>query len=266
MKTAPPAHDPATPPPEQAPAAPRTVQVALPASAPYVTYSIIGITVFFYVLQLISIAVFGRYSGGLDLLQIYGGTLNSAVRAGELWRLLTSALLHDNQTFLHILFNMYAVYIFGTSLERFFGHRRFSLLYLIGAFSGSVMHFAFASPNAIGFGASTSVFGLIGAEGVFFYQNRKLFAGQFKRVVGNAIFIVAANLAIGSSTGLGQWGHIGGLLGGLVFAWFAGPLWNVEASPAGYQMVDQRSMRDVIIGAATALLIFGGLAMWGMVR
>ncbi len=259
MNAFPPAHDPATPPPQ-------IIQVALPVSAPYVTYSIIGITVFVYVLQLISIAVFGRSSDGLDLLQIYGGTLNSAVRAGELWRLLTSALLHDNQTFLHILFNMYAVYIFGSSLERFFGHRRFFLLYLVGAFSGSVMHFAFAGPNAIGFGASTSVFALIAAEGIFFYQNRKLFAGQFKRVIGNAIFIVAANLMIGSSTGLGQWGHIGGLLGGLVFAWFAGPLWNVEASPAGYQLVDQRSSRDVIIGAATAVLIFGGLAMWGMVK
>jgi rhomboid protease GluP len=128
------------------------------------------------------------------------------------------------------------------------------------------MHFAFASPNAIGFGASTSVFGLIAAEGIFFYQNRKLFADQFKRVIGNAIFIMGANLLIGPAIGAGNWGHIGGLLGGLLFASFAGPQWEIEGIHPDYRLVDRRSVQAVIAGAATVVLIFGGLAMWGMVR
>jgi len=253
--------------PPAAQPAPQTVRVPLPQSAPYVTYAIIGITVFFYALQLISIAVFGRFSGGIDLLQIYGSMIGSAVRAGELWRLITPVLLHDNQAFLHIGFNMYGVYIFGTLLERFLGHKRFLLLYLISAFSGNVLSFAFSSPNTFGFGASTSVFGLIAAEGIFFYQNRKLFADQFKRVIGNTIFIVAANLLIGASIGAGNLGHLGGLIGGLMFTFLAGPLWDVEANPdGGYRIVDHRPEREIIIGTLAVLGVFGALAVWGIVR
>jgi rhomboid protease GluP len=118
---------------------PQGVRVALPQSVPYVTYTIIGITSFVFVLQLLSIAIFGRFSGGIDLLEAYGAMIGSAVRAGELWRLITPVLLHDNIFFMHILFNMYALFSFGTGLERHFGHRRFLILYLLGGFSGNVI-------------------------------------------------------------------------------------------------------------------------------
>jgi rhomboid protease GluP len=247
----------------------QAVRVALPQSAPYVTYTIIGVTVFVFVLQMLSVAVFGRSSGGADLLEVYGALIGSSVRAGEVWRLITPILLHDNSFLVHILFNMYALYIFGIGLERHFGHRRFLLLYLLGGFSGNVMSFLISSQHYVySVGASTAIFGLIGAEGVFLYQNRKLFAGQFGSAIRNVIFIVAVNLFIGfSSTNIDNLGHIGGLLGGLVFTWFAGPLWEVESNFLGsYNLVDRRPSREVIIGAATVLLIFGGLAMWGMVR
>ena len=71
---------------------------------------------------------------------------------------------------------------------------------------------------------------------------------------------------IGSLPGIDNWGHIGGLLGGLIFTSFAGPLWEIEGISPAYQLVDKRPVREVIIGAATVVLIFGGLAMWGMAR
>jgi rhomboid protease GluP len=223
-----------------------------------VTYTIIGITVFFYILQLLS-----EYALGNDILVIYGARINEAIRAGELWRFLTPALLHGSLP--HIAFNMYALLSFGTSLERFFGHGRFLLLYVLGAFAGNVASFLFSPGYSVG--ASTAIFGLLGAEAIFLIQNRKVFPGQFRSAIGNIIFIAAINLfIIGSLPGIDNWGHVGGLIGGLMFTSFAGPLWELEGIYPAYQAVDRRSFQSVLIGAAMVILIFGGLAMWGMVR
>jgi rhomboid protease GluP len=235
---------------------PRAARVEAPRSAPYVTYTIIAITVLFYVLQLLS-----EYALGQDILVIYGARINEAILAGELWRFLTPALLHGSLP--HIAFNMYALLSFGTSLERYFGHGRFFLLYVLGAFTGNVASFLFSPGYSIG--ASTAIFGLLGAEAVFLIQNRKAFPGQFRSAIGNIIFIAAINLfIIGSLPGIDNWGHIGGLIGGLMFTSFAGPLWEIEGVYPAYYLVDRRSFRAVMIGAAVVILIFGALAMWGM--
>ena len=250
-------YPPVSDPPQPAPP-PRAISVAMPRSAPYVTYSIIGVTVFFYILQFLSTYLFGR-----DLLVLYGARINEAILAGELWRFLTPALLHGSLP--HIAFNMYALLSFGTSLERHFGHGRFFLLYVLGAFTGNVASFLFSPGYSVG--ASTAIFGLLGAEAVFLIQNRKVFPGQFRSAIGNIIFIAAINLfIIGSLPGIDNWGHIGGLLGGLMFTSFAGPKWDIEGIHPAYHLVDRRPVRAVIIGAATVVLIFGALAMWGMVR
>ena len=255
---------PSTPfvPPEQTPppAPPRPpVRVSMPRATPYVTYSIIGVTVFVFVLQLATLLIARE-----DIPARLFIKSNELIRAGQVWRLLTPALLHDiHFPFLHILFNMYAAFIFGTELERHFGHGRFLLLYVLSAFAGNVMSFLFTDLPSLG--ASTAVFGLLAAEGIFLLQNRKLFAGQFRRAIGNIIFMAAINLfVIGSLPGIDNWGHIGGLLGGLIFTFFAGPNWEIEGISPAYHLVDQRSGREVIVGAAIDVLIFGGLAMWGM--
>jgi rhomboid protease GluP len=223
-----------------------------------VTYSIIGITVFIYILQLASQALVKA-----DLPIAFFAKANDLIRQGQLWRLLTPALVHGSV--MHIAFNMYALLSFGTGLERHFGRGRFLLLYVLGAFTGNVASFLFSDGYSVG--ASTAIFGLLGAEAVFLIQNRKVFAGRFRSAIGNIIFIAAINLfIIGSLPGIDNWGHIGGLLGGLVFTSFAGPLWEVEGIQPAYHLVDRRPSREVIIGAATVVLIFGALALWGMVR
>lgn len=234
------------------------VRVAMPEAAPYVTYAIIAITVVFYVLQLASQSLLGG-----DYPAALLAKSNDLIRNGQLWRLLTPALMHGS--IMHIAFNMYALLTFGTGLERHFGHGRFLLLYVLGAFSGNVASFLMTPANSLG--ASTAVFGLLGAEGIFLYQNRKLFAGRFRTAIQNIIFIAAINLAFGfSSSGLDNAGHIGGLLGGLIFSWFAGPLWDVGGIPPALRLVDKRPFHEIVVGAAIVVLVFGSLAMWGMIR
>jgi len=240
------------------------VSVSLPASAPTVTYTIVAVTVAIYILQLASIyfAGYANPLSQLDWLEAFGAKINVLIRAGQIWRFLTPVLLHGSIP--HIGFNMYALIIFGQGLERHFGHRRFLLLYVLGAFTGNVLSFLLSSGYSVG--ASTAIFGLIGAEGIFLLQNRKLFGSQFKSAIGNIIFVVVINLGIDIIPGAGidYWGHIGGLVGGLIFTWFAGPRWEVEGSFPALYLADKREPREVLTGAAVAILIFGALAMMGM--
>lgn len=251
-------------PPESAP--PRQpARVALPQTVPYVTYTILGVTVLFYILQVLSVALFGYPTtfSNIGWLELYGARINEFIRAGEVWRFLTPALLHGSLT--HIFFNMYALLAFGTSLERYFGRGRFFTLYVLGAFAGNVMSFLFSDGYSIG--ASTAVFGLIGAEAVFLFRNRELLAGHFRSAIGNVLFIIAINLfLVGSLPGIDNWGHIGGLLGGLMFTWFASPLWEIEGIQPYLQLADRRSTGEVLTGAVLVLALFGALAFWGMVR
>ncbi|MCC6299532.1 MAG: rhomboid family intramembrane serine protease [Anaerolineales bacterium] len=237
--------------------APQMVRVALPQSAPYVTYSILAVTIVVYVLQLASKA-FLQFDLPVGLL----AKSNDLIRDGQLWRLFTPALVHGGIA--HIGFNMYALLAFGVGLERAFGHGRLLLLYVLGAFAGNVMSFLFTDAASVG--ASTAIFGLIGAELVFLIQNRKLFAHQFQSAIGNVIFIIFVNLFMGLAPSIDNWGHIGGLVGGLMFTSFAGPLWDVEGIPPLLQLVDRRESREVFTGAAVTATIFVALAVWGMAR
>jgi rhomboid protease GluP len=240
-----------TPPPPQ----PQPVPVSLPTLFPRVTYIILGITVIVYLLQLLAQFIFGY-----DLAVGLGAKANDAIRAGQLWRFFTPMLLHGSV--LHIGFNLYALYIFGIGLERRYGHGRFLLLYILSGFAGAVFSFLFSSAYSIG--ASGAIFGLIGAEGIFLFQNRKLFGSRVRGALNNVIFVVAINLFLGLQPSIDNWGHIGGLMGGLIFAWFAGPHWEVQGIAPNLQVVDQREPRDVVVGVAVAMIIFCTLAAIGM--
>jgi rhomboid protease GluP len=226
---------------------------------------IVGITGLIYLLQLGSVALLGYASPAarMDLLMAFGARVNELIRAGQFWRFLTPVLLHASVP--HILFNMYALVAFGAGLERYFGHVRFLTLYVLAGFTGNVLSFLLSDGYSVG--ASTAVFGLVGAEGVFLYQNRGLLGSQFGRAIGNVFFIVAVNLAMGLTPGIDNWGHVGGLLGGLVFTWFAGPVWEVQPALMGgsLALTDRREPREVVTGAATVVLIFGALAVWGLI-
>src|SRR3972149_9238690 len=143
--------------PQTPPVPPRIMR--RPASdPPYVTYFMIASCVVVYLLQMAT-----RTPGGGDLLSNWGAKVNSAIIAGQYWRLITPMWLPGS--LLHIAFKMYALFIFGPNLDRPYGHSRFLALYLLGGFAGNVISFMM-SPHA-SLGSSTAIFGLIAAQGVF---------------------------------------------------------------------------------------------------
>jgi rhomboid protease GluP len=223
----------------------------LPETRPIVAYSLLGVTIFIFLLQLLSEFVFG-----IDWLVQYGVKVNDRIAAGELWRLFTPMLLHGS--IMHIAFNMYALNIFGPRLERFFGHGRFLILYLLGGFGGNVLSMMFTEAPSLG--SSTAIFGLLGAEGIFLYQNRALFGGMARRALNNIITVALINLLIGLTPGIDNWGHLGGLVAGLIFSWLGGPLLEVRGLPPCAALVDRRERSDILLAIAVTGGFFGLLA------
>ena len=254
---------------------PRVVQVAMPTVKPTVMYAILGTTIFVYLLQLIGqyflpsswTASFLSSFGTSDIAAVLGEKVNVLIRAGQFWRLITPVFLHDSTLpygLLHIGFNMYALYLFGRGAEARYGHWRFLLLYFLSAFAGNVFSFLL-TPNA-SLGASTAIFGLLAAEGVFIIQNRKLLGKRADGALINVVTMAALNLFIGLAvTGVDNWGHLGGLTGGLLFAWFGGPRWKIEGIYPSLQLVDEREGHGALAGTIAVLLIFIPLTAMGWI-
>jgi membrane associated rhomboid family serine protease len=141
-----------------------------------------------------------------------------AVAAGELWRLATVTLVHAplTQMPLHLLFNMYALYLAGPFVERLYGRGPFLLIYLATAVGGSLASFAF-SAAPYGVGASGAIFGLFGLLIAVQYVHRPILDRQSRAFLGQLMALVILNLILGlaMSDTIDNWAHIGGLVTGL---------------------------------------------------
>ena len=234
-----------TPPP---PIVPGGQSLTRQAYRPYVTYVLIGICVVVYLLQA---ATF--YLLKVDIPAALGVKDNNLIMQGQVWRLFTPMFLHGS--IYHIAFNMYALFYIGTTLERFYGRRRYLGLFILSGFAGNVISFMFSPSQSLG--SSTAIFGLLGAEGVFIYQNREFFGNIARRALSQVILIAVVNLVIGLTPGIDNWGHIGGLIGGTLFAWFGGPLLQRQGFFPPFTMTDARGNQEAILaGVGVGALFF----------
>lgn len=102
---------------------------------PIVTYTLLGITIVLFVMQFVSGAT------SADAVTELGVKYGPAIAAGEWWRLITPVFLHASP--LHLAFNMYALFLMGPTLERYYGNARFLALYLLAGFAGNVVSLVF---------------------------------------------------------------------------------------------------------------------------
>ena len=180
---------------------------------PVVTYTLIGICAAAYVAQLGSDQVTQDFAFAPYL----GWT--------EPWRFVTAAFLHSPQLYLHILFNMFALWTLGQYLEPMLGRARFAALYLISGIGGQVgVTLLAGSPTIDGLvtgqdeawvtgvvGASGAIFGLFGALLVLNRHLGRSSAGMYATL--------AINAAIGFLyPGISWQAHLGGFVTGLACA------------------------------------------------
>ena len=158
------------------------------------------------------------------------------LRNDEWWRVLTAAFLHDRETLLHILFNMYALYLFGPQMERIVGPVPFLLLYLAAAATGGLAFFLLGgvtpADNAVG--ASGAIFGLFGAWLMAAFKARHTAFGR--QQLRSLLVLLGINLALpllprgGLLGGEIAWeAHVGGLVAGALIA----AVWFSKAGQAG---------------------------------
>ncbi|MFH5836673.1 rhomboid family intramembrane serine protease [Proteiniclasticum sp. C24MP] len=153
-------------------------------------------------------------SGGLDIdifvLIRYGAKVNELIQAGAYYRLFTSAFLHAD--FMHVLFNMYALFALGRIVEEFMGKWKMLGIYCFSAVTGGMLSYLY-TPN-VAVGASGAIFGLLGAILVItLFGKKKSMKSMFSRIM----IVLAINLFSGfTSSNIDNFGHIGGLLGGIV--------------------------------------------------
>lgn len=126
----------------------------------------------------------------------------------EWWRLLTSAFQHFG--LMHVLLNMYMLWILGLAIERSIGHGRFLGLYLVSALGGS-MAVMFYGQNALTAGASGAVFGLMGAYAIV--------AAALRLEARGIVVLLALNIGVSFIIpGISLAAHIGGLVVGAIAA------------------------------------------------
>jgi membrane associated rhomboid family serine protease len=147
------------------------------------------------------------------------------------WQLLTYAFLHDPKNILHIFLNMFALYMFGGALERYWGGRRLFLFFLVCVLTAALTQLAVQYPGSTGtltdaadvagpvMGASGGVFGVLLAF-AWYFPRQRLFVIPIPIPIPAWLFVTVYGLfelvfgVTGIEAGVAHFAHLGGMLGG----------------------------------------------------
>ena len=198
---------------------------------PLITYVLLGI---------ITLCFFMQYFIEPIQLLYYLGVERTIVRSGEIYRLLSAAFLHLDV--MHFLCNAYSLYMIGRLSESYYGKGKFTLIYLLSAIAGSLL--SISMNEGVSIGASGAIFGLLGSLLYFGYHYRVYFGNVLLKQI---VPIIVLNLFIGFSiSGIDNFAHIGGLIGGLLIS-----------KAVGINSKDKKS--DKINGIILSVIYFGFL-------
>ena len=213
---------------------------------PIITYTIMIICL----LVFIAMYIFGNGSQDAQTLLKFGANWDVLTKSSpkEYYRLLTSVFLHIG--FIHIIVNMYSLYVIGPQVESFFGKLKYLFIYLFSGICGSMLSLAFTH-NTISAGASGAIFGLLGSLLYFGYYYRAYLGNVVKSQI---VPIILLNLAIGFIlTGIDNAAHIGGLVGGIVASMAVG-------------IPDKSTKFEKINGLVMLIIYFAFLVYLGFIR
>ena len=176
---------------------------------PYITYILIAINVLVFLYGVL----FDKTALLINLFSTHG----PSIVHGDIYRIFTGAFVHIE--LFHILFNMYALYIIGSQVESFYGKTKYLFIYFFSIIISSLLSIMF-NGNVPSIGASGAIFGLFGAM-LYFGYNYRVYLGN--TIIRQMLPIIIINLLIGfASTGIDNFAHIGGLVGGILSSMVVG--------------------------------------------
>jgi membrane associated rhomboid family serine protease len=201
------------------------------------TFVFLVANIFLYLLMWLSGGATGR------VLTAYGAKYNALIQQGEWWRFVTPIFLHVHLPGLgplHLLSNMYGLFMLGPYVEKLYGSARFVVFWVLTGIAGVVAsyltvrpewargalgQFLFKSYDTASAGASGALFGLMGVLFVFGIKYRHELPEGLKRAFGTGLLpTLVINLFIGY-VGRGfidNAAHLGGLVSGMGLALLVG--------------------------------------------
>jgi rhomboid protease GluP len=188
------------------------------------------------------------------------------VRGGEWYRLITAFFLHLD--FAHMLFNGYALWVIGRDMESFYGRGRYLIIYFLSGLGGTLASWIIGRGASAG--ASGAIFGLIGAEVIFLYFHRGVADNRYIRLRLREIGIYmilsfglgAVSAAYGQGVRIDNWGHLGGLIAGLIASAAVVPQYRVGTNAQGKAaVIDMRPFGKVIPFAILLTVVMIGIGI-----
>jgi membrane associated rhomboid family serine protease len=229
----------------------------------WVTWAIVVANVIVFVLDgALSSGSGFSFTGGAGPLTEAGAVYGPAVSAGEWWRLGTAAFLHLG--LLHILFNMYALWLFGPVMEQMYGHVEFAVIYLLCALGGNVLTIL-AAPDVPAVGASGAIFGLFGLAFIVSRRRHLLLGPEARAMLSRVGTLLVLNLFITFTVPFISWtGHVGGLAVGAAIGLVLAPvnvptLGGMWRAPDGSLLAGRMppSLRASVYLVVAAVLVLG---------
>ncbi|MDT7541176.1 MAG: rhomboid protease GluP [Acidobacteriota bacterium] len=214
---------------------PETMRFARAVLTRPATFTFVFVTFNVFVFLLMSFAVKGGGTEDPNVLMLFGAKYNSLINQGQWWRLITPVFIHIG--WLHLIVNMYSLFMLGPYVERLYGSARFVFFWVatgiagvaasyfassIGGKPGVIGQFLFRGGDGPSAGASGALFGLVGVLFVFGLKYRHELPEGFKRAFGLGMLpTILINLFIGYTIPfIDNAAHLGGLAAGMLFALF----------------------------------------------
>jgi membrane associated rhomboid family serine protease len=184
---------------------------------PPVTTALIVANVAVFLLQSVAPGLIASFA----LWPLAASGLNAGVAFAP-WQLLTYAFLHGS--LMHLAFNMFALYMFGSAVERVFGGRRYLMFYTVCVLSAAVAQLIVAAVTGMIYptvGASGGIFGILLAYGMYFPNNRVMLLFPPIPMPARVFVVVYALIELflgvtGTQEGVAHFAHLGGMVGGFV--------------------------------------------------
>lgn len=222
----------------------KKVEKIFASKTPLITNAIITICIVLFIMMYI----FGKGSTNISTLINFGGNAISYTKAGDYYRLFTSIFLHAG--IIHLVCNMYSMYVLGPQVESFYGKLKYLTIFIASGISGSLLSTAFSSNNIVGVGASGAIFGLLGSILYFGYHYRVYLGNVLKSQI---LPLIILNLGLGFIlTGIDNFAHIGGLIGGV----FASMAVGVPEKSANTDKINGYVLLLIYIGFLSYLAFF----------
>ena len=175
---------------------------------PIITKILITINIVIFILQLVL---------GWDVVANFGANYAPFVKSGKFYVLFTSMFIHGN--LIHLLFNMYALYIIGPQVESFYGKIKYLAIYFGSGILGALLSDIFLQ-NSISVGASGAIVGLLSSIVYFGYHYRAYLDTVIRsQIMPLIIFNIFLGIVIPN---IDTFCHIGGLIGGVLVSMACG--------------------------------------------